>query len=339
MRYFFILNPGSKAGSSRRLFDKIFNILDKAEIKYDYRITASLEDAYSFSKTANTNGYDVIAAVGGDGTINRVLSGFFESDGTRVSNAKMGVVYTGTSPDFCKSYGIPTDVEKAVKVLIENSSRRIHVGKIVLARSFSKDYERKPVGYGQTFNTRYFACCANIGLGAALARRANSGVRGIVGDYAGTFIALLKTLFCYRPCDFQVIVDGKHERLQRVHNISIGRTFYIASGIKVKNDIKQNDGRFYRLTVKNMGLCNCLSTIYKVYSGKQIKDDGILALDYIKKIEILGNNNNPEVEFDGDPGGFLPCSIEIADSSLELICEKSRAENEYLEEKITLRNK
>lgn len=320
MRYFFILNPGSKSGSSRGLFDKIFNILDKEKITYHHVITNSLEDAYTFSKDANLKGYDVIVAVGGDGTINRVLRGFFKEDGKRISKARMGVVYTGTSPDFCKSYGIPTDVDNAVKVIIENRSTIIQVGKITLAKKFMPQYNGKGVEYGDQFDVRYFACCANIGLGAALARTANSGIRGVLGDYLGTFTALLKTLFRYSPSDFYGIVDGERETLKKVHNISIGRTYYIASGIKVKHDLKENYGVFYRLTVKNMNLWNCLKIIKRVYSGKIIKNDNVTTLDYIRKIEILGNNINPEVEFDGDPGGFLPCSIEMAEEGLNLIC-------------------
>ncbi len=321
MKYFFILNPGSKGGTSKKLFERIFKLLDSAKVDYEYKITHSLGDAFIYSKTANEEGYDVIVAVGGDGTINGVLSGFYKDDGSRISIGKMGVIYTGTSPDFCKSYGIPTDVKKAVEVLLQNNSQQIQVGKIVLAKEFMKEYEGKFVDHNDLFKTCYFACCANIGLGAQLARRANGGIRSFLGDHLGTFTALIKTLFCYKPCDFHVIADGKRERIERAHNISIGKSFYIASGIKVKNTLKQGDGFLYRLCVKNMSLKNCLSVVKKMYSGKKIVNNGILELDYIKTIEICGNSINPEVEFDGDPAGFLPCSIEVAADGLDVVSE------------------
>jgi len=321
MRCFFVLNPGSKGGTSKKLFDRIFELLDKEKVSYDYKITNSLEDAFIFSKNANAKAYDVIVAVGGDGTINRVLSGFYNDDGSRISNGKMGVIYTGTSPDFCKSYGIPLDLEKAVDVILDNKSRKIQIGKIVLAKEFLKEYEGKFVDHRDHFKTCYFACCANIGLGAMLARRANSGIRSVLGDYLGTFTALIKTLLCYKPCDFHVIYDGKCEKIENVHNISIGRSFYIASGIKVKNTLKQRDGLFYRLSVKNMGVRNSISVVKKIYGGNEIVNNGVLDLDYIKKIEICGNNINPEVEFDGDPAGFLPCIIEATNDGLDILCE------------------
>ncbi|HDS09916.1 MAG TPA: diacylglycerol kinase, partial [Firmicutes bacterium] len=107
LKYYFIMNPGSRGGSSRRKFKKVFEILDKEKISYQHTITTSLQEIYDLSRKANSDGYDVIAAVGGDGTINEVISGFFKEGGTRISKAKLGVIYTGTSPDFCRSYGIP----------------------------------------------------------------------------------------------------------------------------------------------------------------------------------------------------------------------------------------
>ncbi len=320
MKYLLIMNPGSRSGKSGENFKKIFDMFDKESVDYQYRITKSLDEAYKFSVDGNLSGYDVIVAVGGDGTINRVLNGFYDSSGRRLSGARFGVIYTGTSPDFCRSYGIPLDIESAVKALFENKTKTVSVGRIVFAKAFSEKYHGKPVNDVSDFEVRYFACCSNIGLGAALARRANSGIRGVLGDTLGTFISLIRTLMSYTPTDFTVCFDGKPERIQKVFNISIGKTFYIASGIKVKNDLKCGDQRFYSLTVKNMKIKDLPGVIKKVYGGDRIVSDGIISLDYIDSVEIYGNSQNPEIEFDGDPGGFLPCSISTSEGALEVIC-------------------
>ncbi|WP_291634764.1 diacylglycerol kinase family protein, partial [Clostridium sp.] len=65
MKYFFIMNPGSKSGKSKKLFKKIFGILDEKKLNYHYEITAKLSDAGAMSKNANKSGYDIIVAVGG----------------------------------------------------------------------------------------------------------------------------------------------------------------------------------------------------------------------------------------------------------------------------------
>ena len=87
-------------------------------------MTECLHDAYLLSKNANNEGYDVIVAVGGDGTINKVLNGFYDDQGKRISRSRFAVIYTGTSPDFCKSYGIPLDIERAVNFIIRGHSKK-----------------------------------------------------------------------------------------------------------------------------------------------------------------------------------------------------------------------
>ena len=68
--------------------------------------------------------------MGGDGTINSVLNGFFDDKGNRISDSRMGVIYTGTSPDFCKSYNIPLNLDETVDTLVAQKCRKIKVGKV-----------------------------------------------------------------------------------------------------------------------------------------------------------------------------------------------------------------
>ncbi|HAN09672.1 MAG TPA: diacylglycerol kinase [Clostridiales bacterium] len=306
MKYFFIMNPGSKSGKSKKKFRTIFKLLDKYNIEYSFKYTKSLDDAYNFSACANKEGYDIIVAVGGDGTINKVINGFYDSYGNRISNAKFAVIYTGTSPDFCKSYGIPLNLDKAILLLSNADSKKISIGQI----KFST---------GGQVTTSYFACCANIGIGAALARVAGGGIRGILGDTLGTFLSLISVLTKYKTCDYKICIDNKEHTVKNVHNTSIGRTFYIASGIKVKNELNIEDNRFYSLTVKNIRIKNLIKVISKIYSGEQINNDDNLQLEYFEKLKIY--DSKAEVEFDGDAAGFLPCEIEMARDKLDLICE------------------
>lgn len=322
MRYFFILNPGSKGGKSGKKFNKIFQLLDKNKIDYEFKATNSLEDAYDYSVYANKKGYDIVVAVGGDGTINRVLNGFYDDEGKRISNAKFAVIYTGTSPDFCKSYNIPIQLDKAVDTLLKNKSRRITIGRIVHHISYDETLDKKALNINDPkIIVSYFACCANVGVGPHIARSANSGIRKYIGDFFGTFISLIKTIIQYKPNDFTINFDGKIQTLKKVFSLSIGRTTYIASGIKVKNDLSFDDNSFYNLLVKNMGLLNLVGVFRKIYSGEQFENDSIISLQYAEHIEIYGNSQNSEIEFDGDPRGFLPCTIESAQDTLDLICE------------------
>jgi diacylglycerol kinase family enzyme len=134
MKYFFVINPGSRNGRSSALTGKLLSLIKREGLFFDYAMTTSLEHAYSLSKRANEENYDTVAAVGGDGTINRVLNGFFNNDGKRISRAKMGVIHTGTSPDLCKSYGIPTHPEISARVSQRNIASYLGITPEALSR-------------------------------------------------------------------------------------------------------------------------------------------------------------------------------------------------------------
>ncbi|MCK5838816.1 MAG: hypothetical protein KAG99_03160 [Bacteroidales bacterium] len=316
------MNPSSHSGRSGRAFEKIFELLDNSGIDYQYRITESIEDAYNSSMEANRVYYNTIIAVGGDGTINAVLNGFYEASGKRISKAKFGVIYTGTSPDFCKSYNIPTDLSRAIEVIITDQSEKILIGKVTLSLQNEITFHRRSISDNPQAVTRFFGCCANIGLGASLARKANSGIRRYLGDFAGTFLALVRLLQKFKPSDQKLTIDRKSVTIRGLYNISIGRTRYIASGIKVEHELSESDRRFYYLSVKNLRIANIPSLLRKIYSGKPIQNTSYLEFGYCREMEFPGNNNNPEVEFDGDPAGFLPCKIEIAEDPIDLLTFK-----------------
>lgn len=325
MRYLFILNPGSRGGKSQAKFEEIFAFLDKNRLKYDYKLTNTLEDAHALSVEGNKNGYDVIVAVGGDGTINRVINGFYDDQGKRISNSKLAVIHTGTSPDFCKSYDLPIGIDQALKAVLAGKSIKIPMGKITYLCEYDKRLDGRPLSLPhENLQTSYFACCANIGLGASVARGANSGIRDTMGDFAGTFVSLLKSLLAYRPADFSICIDRENQVLEKVYNIFVGKTTYIASGIKVKNKLSLTDSRFYFLTIKNIGFANWLSVLRTLYTAKEFADNQTMSLQYAQRIEVYGNSRNNELEFDGDPRGFLPCVIEPAQDYLDVICQADK---------------
>jgi diacylglycerol kinase family enzyme len=318
MKHFIIYNPGAKSGSNKGLLKVILSRFQEYGLTCAYAVTGCLEDACHASIKANREGYGCIITVGGDGTINKVLNGFYDDNGRRISQAKLGVIHTGTSPDFCKSYAIPFKVPAAIECILNGQTKSIRVGQITLSKSYKPECHNYSVTTDENFVIKYFACCANIGLGASLARYANQGIRKYLGDFAGTFISLLRVLVQYKPTGQFVTIDGQDTFVDNFYNMSAGISRYIASGIQIKNDLAEKDDRFYIFIVKNLSLRKIPLCLRTVYSGNAIENSDYFTLNYGKKIEIYGNKQNPEVEFDGDPAGFLPCRIQMAKDALEV---------------------
>ena len=310
--YRFIANPYARNGRAQKKLAQLRVELERRGVRYDLALCEGLDHARTLSEEANRSGYDVVVGVGGDGTINRVLNGFFDANGQRLSRARMGAIHLGTSPDFCRSYGVPVDVPAAVDALLAGVARQIRVGKVV--------YETRPAqAGGNAPRTAFFGCCANIGLGAWLARLANGGIRKYAGDFLGTFACLLRVLLQYRPQTTNLELDGRPQQLEKVYNIAVGKTHYIASGIKVRHELREQDDRLYVICLRDLTWRRLGQVLWTLYSGKPIASGRCFSLAYAKNLYLDAVGAPPEVEFDGDPAGWCPCRIETAPDSLDLI--------------------
>jgi len=310
--YFLIMNPASHSGKSRRKCDEIIRRMTESNADFDYHFTKDMDHALMLSRNANLDGYKTIVAVGGDGTINAVVNGFYSTDGFRLSDASLGVIYTGTSPDFNRSYNIPLTIDQAVDSIIKQKIREIPVGMITFENLTSTEIPE----------VRYFVCCTNIGLGASLARKANGGIRRKLGDFWGTFLSLIRLLFHFKSFSAISIERSQETTAHKLTNISVGITPYIASGIKVPVSFDPRKKEFYKMTVRKLNLFRVVPLLKKVYSGKPFRNTEYLSLESTTQIEF-SSANTVEVEADGDPVGMLPCAIRFAQDNLPLIVSEN----------------
>ena len=98
MRVKLITNPGagdvSKAASR---LDQVTSCLLESGIKVDVAFARPKKEAIPIAQKAVTDGYDVVIAMGGDGTIGAVIRGIAGS------RARLGIIPAGTSNDIAKS--------------------------------------------------------------------------------------------------------------------------------------------------------------------------------------------------------------------------------------------
>jgi diacylglycerol kinase family enzyme len=307
MKYFLIINPRSGSGRSRKKSARMLDGFRQTGLNFDHVFASSYQSVRAQSEYANRKGYDAVIAVGGDGTVNAAINGFYDAGGKRISTACFGVLYTGTSPDFCKSYGIPLDEKDAVQTLVHRNTRRIRLGRIAFRNATGMEIDE----------TRVFACCANIGLGAGVASMSNR-IRKYTGDFAGTLIAILGNLVSHGSFKMTATIDGITSEITRIVNISAGRTKYIASGIRVSDGMQDVDGRLYLLTAKNVSVRVLPKLLYQVYTGKFTSPE-ILEFRFMNIATFQSTGGSVGVEFDGDAAGCLPCSIDMAPDPLDLI--------------------
>ena len=136
----------------------------------------------------------------------------------------------------------------------------------------------------------------------------------------------LATTFIASQCQgihrMHLVLDGNKVICEKNLNTFIGKTTFIASGMKVAHKLTDADNRLYVLSMKRLNLFNLVPALYAIYSGKPIENNDYISFTYAAIIEATRCETNNEVEFDGDPQGYLPCRISIAHAKLEIIADE-----------------
>ena len=120
-----IANPG--AGDVSEAATKIEQVtcyLIDAGLKVDVALAKPKKEAIPIARKAIKDGYDIVIAMGGDGTIGAVIRGIA---GSKVS---FGMIASGTENDIARSLGIPEDVKQACAIIASGHTRRLDLGQV-----------------------------------------------------------------------------------------------------------------------------------------------------------------------------------------------------------------
>ncbi len=136
-----ICNPHSGGGGYRRDLPLIFEALRGLGYEVEELQTAEPGDATRLAGEAVADGFDVVCALGGDGTVNETVNGLAGS------NVPLAIVPTGTVNVLAMELGIPLEPPDAVRLLSTGTVSWIDLG---LA------------------GERYFGLMAGVGMDAAV---------------------------------------------------------------------------------------------------------------------------------------------------------------------------
>jgi YegS/Rv2252/BmrU family lipid kinase len=143
-----IFNPAARGEKARRFRRQ----LDAIGALCAFKATAAPGDARRLAAEAVRDGYDLIAAAGGDGTINEVLNGIGDApDG--FARAWLGVLPLGTMNVFARELKIPLRIGRAWEVLQRGNEIKI-------------DLPRAEFSADGVLQKRYFCQLAGAGLDA-----------------------------------------------------------------------------------------------------------------------------------------------------------------------------
>lgn len=245
--------------------------------------TDSPGHATALASEAAKQNYDVVVAVGGDGTINEVVNGLAKTD------TRLGIIPTGTANLLATEMGIPPNIEAACQIIAKGSEREIDTA---------------------TVNGRHFTVMAGIGFDAHVVSQVDSQIKSKWGALAYPLVALREIV----RYPFRRIKVKTQDGLElRAFFVFVQNAKIYASGFALTPDSRMDDGS---LEVLMFPTKNILSLILYLLSSRKHK----YCLE-MKGVKLLEINSPHAIQIDGDYACKGPATIRIEPGSLKIITD------------------
>jgi diacylglycerol kinase (ATP) len=209
-------------------------------------VTFEKGDATTFARRAAQRGVDVVAAVGGDGTVNEVVNGL---DGYDVP---LGIIPLGTANDFARQVGIPADADHAMDVILQRKPRRLDTASL---------------------NGRRFLNVSTGGVGAEATAETPSEVKESLGPVAYA-IAGVRKLADFRSRRARFVGDG-FEYEGDFLMFAVGLTQSTGGGTMVTPRASATDGLLDLCVVEGMSRSDFARMTLRVKRGEHLGQPGV----------------------------------------------------------------
>ena len=175
----FIVNPISGVGR-QKVIEKLIDLhLDRTLFDFEIVYTKAAKHATEIAKQAVADNFNILVAVGGDGSVNETAKALIGS------NTAMAIMPTGSGNGLARHLKIPLDLKKAMKII--NTAKETRIDTI-------------------QFNNETFINIAGVGFDAHIGWEfAKFGKRGL-----SSYLKIIMREFPkYKAKDFELTIDGK----------------------------------------------------------------------------------------------------------------------------------
>jgi len=271
-------------------------------------MTGGAEEATRLARHHLEQGCECIAAMGGDGTINSVLQGFFSDDrGTPVrKGAALAVIPIGTGGDFRKTLGLEPDPVAALSLLKGTDTRPCDAGIVEYT-----DYEGKK-------RKKYFINITSFGLGGLVDKYVQESAKKLGGTLT-FFLATVKAFRKYTNASVEIRIDDKETRQLKSLLVAVANGRFFGSGMQIAPKADIGDGVFEIVILGDLHLKDFIRYGSKLYGGKTISHPEVIYASG-RKITITpqGDKETMYMDMDGEPFGTIPASVEMIPSALHI---------------------
>ena len=250
---------------------------------------------------ANAPGHDIIAALGGDGTVNEVADGLMAVEPSE--RPALAALPLGTGNDVARTFGL-TKFETALDAVAHGDTRVLDVIRVQLMR------DGEPA-------TRHALMFVAAGFAAEVSRKTGPRVKRFFGRRFSYSIGLFRALAGFHAPEFSVRWAGG-ERSGRMFQVCAGNTEFAGGGVmRISPGALPDDGLLNISLVGALSRMQIIRQFASILSGRYVEDERV---DYFtgKRLEIDAVPA-AEIQADGDIIGTTPATIDLLPDALRLV--------------------
>jgi diacylglycerol kinase family enzyme len=121
-KWLVVVNPKASVGQAGEDWPNIKQILINEGFEFDDVLTEYPQHAIEIVHNAITEkGYRKFISVGGDGTNNEIINGIFGQEVVPTTDITLACIPIGTGNDWCRTFNIPLEYDKVVKIIKEGN--------------------------------------------------------------------------------------------------------------------------------------------------------------------------------------------------------------------------
>jgi diacylglycerol kinase (ATP) len=268
-----ILNANSGTLSCDLKVDRIRQGMQAANLDYELIVTDHPAQGFDVAQQAALEGWPVVVAAGGDGTINEVVNGLLQSRGGDVGPS-LSIFPLGTANDLADELKLSRDINVACQRIAKGENRLIDVGLV---------------------NGRYFANNSAVGLEPVISL-INDSMRQIKGN-TRYILAALRGILQAKPWIMRLRWDtGMYEG--PITLVSVGNSPRTGGAFYMTPQAKVDDGLLDFVYAGSMNRWQMLKLLPQTFSGKHIHQP-LVVYQQTKSLSITASPATP-IQTDGE---------------------------------------
>ena len=287
-----ILNPS--AGSKNPPLRLLNNLFHQANMEWDLVITKDRCDGICLAKKAISDGVDIVAAYGGDGTVMEVASGLHDS------GIPMAILPGGTGNILSIELGIPQNLQEACELIIQPEKARIRSIDLGITND-----EKVPA----------FALRAGVGLEAAMLEGTDRDLKERFGIFA-YIMGATQALHNVKEANYHLILDGEAVECSGLTCLIANAGYFGVPGLVLNPKVKIDDGLLDVFVIRKMDLIELFSLAATLVGGNERNDQ---ALHWQAQSISIESDPIQSTQADGEMWGESPVEITAKKDALQVI--------------------